>query len=104
MKRILATLTAAATAVLVLAGCAPIDYGTITSKEFEKHYTYSTEECVDSPNQGAGCAQKETVEHTVADRWKFTLRQGELNGYSYVDEDTYEQYKIGDYFNADKID
>lgn len=80
--------------VLALAGCSTLSSGIITNKAYSPGYWYTTTTC-----QLVG---KNTVCTPHQAYWppshRFDLRDGDKEGFIYVDEFTYHEYEVGDYY------
>lgn len=70
---------------LALTGCSSIDAGTITAKENEPERRYV-------------CTVKPLIFCTDDEDWRFDITEGDDNGWVYVDESTFAEYEIGDYY------
>lgn len=97
--RITAALSAAVLGLL-LAGCSSISAGTITDKDHRESYYYPQSYCSSYNSKGA-CTMHMTRMQYVAPKWSFSLKEGKETGWTYVTEDTYNRYEVGDYYNAE---
>lgn len=96
-------ITAALSAVvlgLLLAGCSSISAGTITDKGHSEGYDYYTFIC-GSYNSDGVCMVQVPIQQHQPPSWSFSLKDGKETGWTYVTEDTYNRYEIGDYYNAE---
>lgn len=92
MKR--RALTALAALALILAGCSSIDRGTITAKVIEPAHTTVSTTCV-PVGKVMVCTP-----HTIYDDedFRFDIQLEDETGFVYVDENTFNQYDEGDFY------
>lgn len=100
MKKILVAVTVAA-AVVILAGCSAISAGTVTGKNYEPAYSYTTMQCY-SYDKNMNCTVQMPVQQHVSEKWRFNLDDGRDTGWVYVDETTYHEFEIGDSYGVNK--
>lgn len=85
---------------ILLVACSPISRGTITNKEYTAPYTIPVSYCAMYNSKGICTMYGTRYDHYPA-RWKFNLNLEEENGWVYVNEHTYNEYEIGDFYGAE---
>ena len=117
MKRGIAA-TVAVLAVVGLAGCSSIDSGRITAKNSTEPYITQQQYCMDgytlypgTPRYDANgnlvpgsypCFPGRTEDIYHEATYKFDLAQGDDTGWVWVDEGTFVEYGVGDYYGSDE--
>jgi hypothetical protein len=90
-------------AALVLSGCSSIHAGKITNKHYEPPSTWVTMDCKMYRTDSKGvmtCAYYGPTTHYSGPDWRFDLQDGEKTGWVHVDETTYNQYAVGDWYGT----
>lgn len=117
MKKIIAAIAVSLTLSLTACGLGPVTEGTITAKNFEPEHVVQEEimeqECEkETYYTGSGTKRKkqtrtecesvgtgEFEDVTIPDEWTFDLENEDGDtGTVEVDEDTYNEYEVGDYY------
>ena len=96
MKRLLAILSLA---LLLVSGCSPPDHGTVVEKRHHDAYTWVQLVCA-AYGKGGVCSVYVPITHYVPESWELCLRDGDDTGCRNVDHDTYDHYRVGDFYRA----
>lgn len=97
IRRILAGLILLFPPTITFASCSGIDAGTITAKEIEPAYTYTTLRCEMWGPKGL-CFNWEQDKHYVAPKYRFDLADGDQTGHVYVTPPGWASYQVGDHY------
>lgn len=84
-------------AALLLAACSAPEKGIVTKKEYHDPYSWIQMVCGGYDSKG-NCTVQTPVVHNEPARWEMCLKDGKDEGCRYVDETTFHQYKVGEYY------
>lgn len=97
LKAVLALLTIYILA-FIIAGCSAISAGTITAKHHTDGYYYTTLQCAGYNSKGL-CTTYVPISHYQQPTWRFDITEGKDDGWVYVDEGTWNNYSVGNYYD-----
>jgi hypothetical protein len=86
-------------AALLLAGCSdPPESGVVIRKEHHAAYSWVQMVCYAYDPKTSVCTLWMPHTHHVPERWSLCLRAGDEEGCRDVDQRTYDEFQVGEYY------